>query len=107
MNDYPTTTADDYPVTFGVEYPDRDLSRLTTGFRIFVVIPILIVLALLSGGGSGVAAANFVSRANDPVAPDPEGTEQKPRKQRRSHSSVLSNPRGSCNCLRATRRTWR
>ena len=57
MNDYPATTADDYPVTFGVEYPDRDLSRLTTGFRIFVVIPILIVLAFLSGGGSGVAAA--------------------------------------------------
>jgi len=36
-----------YPVTFSVEYPDRDLNRLTTFFRIFTVIPIAIVLALL------------------------------------------------------------
>jgi hypothetical protein len=39
----------DYPVTFGVDYPDRDLNRLTTGFRIFTVIPIAIVIAALSG----------------------------------------------------------
>ena len=32
-----------YPVSFSVEYPDRKLSRLTTFFRIFTVIPILIV----------------------------------------------------------------
>jgi hypothetical protein len=43
----------DYPVTFSVEYPDRDLDRLTTGLRIFTVIPIAIVLALLSGWGAG------------------------------------------------------
>jgi hypothetical protein len=42
----------DYPVTFSVEYPDRKLSRLTTFFRIFTVIPIFIVASLLSGGGS-------------------------------------------------------
>jgi Domain of unknown function (DUF4389) len=36
-----------YPVTFSVDYPDRDLNRLTTFFRIFTVIPIAIVLALL------------------------------------------------------------
>ncbi len=36
-----------YPVTFSVEYPDRDLNRLTTFFRIFTVIPIAIVLGLL------------------------------------------------------------
>ena len=34
-----------YPVQFSVDYPDRDLNRLTTFFRIFVAIPILIVLA--------------------------------------------------------------
>ena len=31
---------DDYPVRFAVDYPDRDLDRLTTAFRIFTVIPI-------------------------------------------------------------------
>lgn len=40
-----------YPVTFSVEYPERELNRLTTFFRIFTVIPILIVVALLPGGG--------------------------------------------------------
>jgi len=39
-----------YPVQFSVDYPDRDLNRLTTFFRIFVAIPILIVLATVSGG---------------------------------------------------------
>ena len=39
-----------YPVTFSVDYPDRALNRLTTGFRIFVAIPILIVLGTVSGG---------------------------------------------------------
>jgi hypothetical protein len=41
-----------YPVRFTVDYPDRPLDRLTTGFRIFVAIPILIVLGTVSGGGS-------------------------------------------------------
>lgn len=31
-----------YPVQFSVEYPDRPLNRLTTVFRLFVAIPILI-----------------------------------------------------------------
>jgi hypothetical protein len=43
----------DYPVQFSVEYPDRDLNRLTTAFRIIVVIPILIVAASLGGGEAG------------------------------------------------------
>jgi len=38
-----------YPVSFDVEYPDRELNRLTTGLRIFTVIPIAIVLATVSG----------------------------------------------------------
>ena len=41
-----------YPVRFTVDYPDRPLDRLTTGFRIFVAIPILIVLWTVSGGES-------------------------------------------------------
>jgi hypothetical protein len=40
----------DYPVQFAVEYPDRPLNRLTTAFRIFTAIPILIVAASLGGG---------------------------------------------------------
>jgi hypothetical protein len=41
-----------YPVQFSVDYPDRPLNRLTTFFRIFTAIPIAIVLATISGGGS-------------------------------------------------------
>jgi len=39
-----------YPASFDVDYPDRPLSRLTTFFRIFTVIPILIVLSTVGGG---------------------------------------------------------
>ncbi len=39
-----------YPVQFSVEYPDRPLDRLTTFFRLFVAIPILIVLGGVAGG---------------------------------------------------------
>ncbi len=54
-----------HPLEFDVEYPDRDLNRLTTAFRIFTVIPIVIVLGAIGGttgaetttvaaGGSGL-----------------------------------------------------
>jgi hypothetical protein len=39
-----------YPVQFSVDYPDRALDRVSTAFRIFVAIPILIVLGAVSGG---------------------------------------------------------
>lgn len=39
-----------HPVRFAVDYPDRPLNRLTTALRIFVAIPILIVLGTVSGG---------------------------------------------------------
>jgi hypothetical protein len=38
-----------YPVQFDVDFPARPLNRLTTAFRIFVAIPILIVIGTLSG----------------------------------------------------------
>jgi len=38
-----------YPVTFTVDFPNRDLGRLSTAFRIIAVIPIGIVLSLLTG----------------------------------------------------------
>ena len=40
---------DTYPVQVDVEYPDRPLNRLTTGLRIFTIIPIAIVLGTVSG----------------------------------------------------------
>ena len=39
----------EYPVQVDVDYPDRPLNRLTTGLRIFTIIPIAIVLASVSG----------------------------------------------------------
>ena len=44
-----SSTASTYPVQFDVAYPDRDLNRLTTAFRILMVIPILILLGTLGG----------------------------------------------------------
>jgi hypothetical protein len=41
----------DYPLTFSVDYPNRELNRLTTAFRIFTVIPIAILGATVEGGG--------------------------------------------------------
>ena len=49
----PTGTA--YPVRFSVEYPDRDLNRLTTAFRIILAIPILIVAGTIDGETYGAA----------------------------------------------------
>ncbi|HXD69925.1 MAG TPA: DUF4389 domain-containing protein [Gaiellales bacterium] len=39
-----------YPVTFNVDYPDRELDRLSSALRIFWIIPIAIILALLDQG---------------------------------------------------------
>jgi hypothetical protein len=47
---------DAYPVRFAVDYPERDLDRVSTGFRILTVIPIAILLGTLGGlawGGYG------------------------------------------------------
>jgi hypothetical protein len=47
-----------YPATLTIDYPDRPLNRLTTFFRIFVVIPIAIILALVSGGNFDFSGMN-------------------------------------------------
>jgi hypothetical protein len=46
----PPAPAVAYPVQYSVDYPDRPLNRLTTFFRLLVVIPIAIVLSLVEGG---------------------------------------------------------
>jgi len=38
-----------YPVKLSVDYPDREMDRITTLFRIFAIIPIAIILGLISG----------------------------------------------------------
>ena len=47
------TGGEQYPVQFSVEYPDRDLNRLTTAFRLIVAIPIVIVAATIGGDAGG------------------------------------------------------
>jgi hypothetical protein len=46
-----------YPVRFSVEYPDRELNRMTTAFRLIVAIPILIVAGSI-GGHEGAFGAD-------------------------------------------------
>jgi hypothetical protein len=41
-----------YPVRFAVDYPARELNRLSTAFRIFAAIPILILLGSIDGYSS-------------------------------------------------------
>jgi hypothetical protein len=55
---------DGHPVRFSVDYPDRELNRLTTAFRIIIVIPIAIVLGAISGYQSG---GEFDSSSNTTV----------------------------------------
>jgi hypothetical protein len=37
----------DYPITFSVEYPERQLNRVSSAFRIFAAVPIVILASLL------------------------------------------------------------
>lgn len=45
----PATMPGRHPVQLHVDYPDRDLNRLTSALRIFWVIPIAIVLGAIDG----------------------------------------------------------
>jgi len=38
-----------YPVSLKIDYPEKDLNRLTSVFRIFLIIPIGMILVLISG----------------------------------------------------------
>jgi len=56
----------EYPVGLSIDYPDRDLDRLTSALRIFIVIPIAIVLWSLEGfsgrsGAVGSAGATTIA----------------------------------------------
>ena len=59
-----------YPLSLSIDYPDRKLNRLTSFFRIFTAIPILVIISLISaamsqggddgGGGSWQLAAGGI-----------------------------------------------
>src|ERR1019366_6934320 len=69
---HPMNPDEPYPVQYSVDYPDRPLNRLSTFFRLFLVIPIAIVLALIEGGGyayGGGRAAGAIGAAGLVVAP--------------------------------------
>ena len=46
----PASGDHDYPLTFSVDYPDRELDRLSSALRIFWVIPIAILAGTIEGG---------------------------------------------------------
>ena len=57
------TSADtsSYAARLEIDYPDRDLDRVSTLLRIFYVIPIAIVLGLIGGGeGYWLATSSFL-----------------------------------------------
>ena len=49
-----------FPATIEIDYPDRELDRLTTVFRLFTIIPIAVIFALLTRGTVHAGAANHV-----------------------------------------------
>jgi len=65
MTDEPAGPRGLYPAALEIDYPDRDLDRLTTFFRPLTFIPIGILLALLSGPTS------FGEPSHQPGSSDP------------------------------------
>jgi hypothetical protein len=39
----------DYPIKVAIDYPDRRLNRLSTAFRLVLIIPIALILAMMNG----------------------------------------------------------
>jgi hypothetical protein len=61
MDDAPS----EFPALLEIDYPDRELNRLTTFFRLFMVIPIIIIQVLVAGvavcaRGEGYALASGI-----------------------------------------------
>jgi hypothetical protein len=49
-----------FPATLEIDYPDRELDRLTTAFRLFTVIPIAVIVALLTRATVHAGSANHL-----------------------------------------------
>jgi len=52
-----------FPAMLEIEYPDRDLNRSTTFFRLFTVIPIAVILALVGGSAVHRGAGIYILRS--------------------------------------------
>jgi hypothetical protein len=52
-----------FPAVLEIDYPDRELNRLTTFFRLITIIPIAIILALISGSTAYERSAKVVVEA--------------------------------------------
>src|SRR5918992_223607 len=50
------STPERYPARVVIDFPDRDLDRVSTALRLFYAIPIVIVLAFLGGNVIGDAS---------------------------------------------------
>ncbi len=57
-----TGQPESYPARLEVDYPEQ-LNRLTTLLRVIWIIPILVILAILSGGEEGIAAGLAIATA--------------------------------------------
>ncbi len=55
---------DGYPAALSIDYPDK-LDRMTTFFRLFMLIPIAIIFGLISGSGQTVTRTVFVDQSGD------------------------------------------
>jgi hypothetical protein len=55
----PQPGATAYPLTFRVDYPDKPLNRLTTFLRLFWIIPVAVMVALLTSGSITVHGAEY------------------------------------------------
>ena len=66
--------AQNYSLTFSVDYPER-LSRLKTAFRLILVIPILVVVAVLVGseaiGGGRAHVVRVLQRHEEAEVVEP------------------------------------
>lgn len=56
-------TTSPYPVRFTVDYPEHQLDRGSTFFRLIIALPILILLAALSGGVGDWSSDNVAGLA--------------------------------------------
>jgi hypothetical protein len=55
-----TAIAPEFPAWLEIDYPDRELNRLTTFFRLLALIPIAIIQALVAGLVVGGKSEEFV-----------------------------------------------
>ncbi|HXX83507.1 MAG TPA: DUF4389 domain-containing protein [Casimicrobiaceae bacterium] len=57
------TTAARFPASLAIDYPERAVNRLTTFFRLFTIIPIWVILALVSSVTMQAHSKTFVIAA--------------------------------------------